>query len=101
VIGLPTISIQWRIAAAADFLGTGHADLVWENAVTGEHSIWVLNNGVPANVISLPTSPIQFLPTCPEEFAKPSEYLEVAELSRSRGVSIELPAMHTIRARCL
>jgi hypothetical protein len=30
-------------------------ELVWENIVTGEHSIWVLNNGVPDGVISLPT----------------------------------------------
>jgi DNA-binding beta-propeller fold protein YncE len=30
VISLPTISTQWRIAAAADFLGAGQADLVWK-----------------------------------------------------------------------
>ncbi|MBV8277015.1 MAG: hypothetical protein JO170_17405 [Verrucomicrobia bacterium] len=35
-------------------------ELVWENTVTGEHSIWVLNNGMPTNVISLPTGPVQW-----------------------------------------
>jgi len=60
VISLPTISIQWRIAAAADFLGTGQADLVWENTITGQRSIWVMRNGVPEYVITLPTISIQW-----------------------------------------
>ena len=59
-ISLPTIPIQWHIAAAADFLGTGQADLVWENTVTGQRSIWVMQNGVPQFVISLPTISTQW-----------------------------------------
>jgi hypothetical protein len=59
-ISLPTMPIQWRIAGAADFLGTGQADLVWENTSTGEHSIWIMQNGVLAYWISLPTMPIQW-----------------------------------------
>jgi hypothetical protein len=39
---------------------TGQADLVWENTVTGERSIWILNNGVPSSIINLPTIPIQW-----------------------------------------
>jgi hypothetical protein len=35
-------------------------ELVWENTVTGEHSIWVLDNGVPGNVISLPTISVKW-----------------------------------------
>ena len=35
--------------------GTGQADLVWENTTTGEHSIWVMQNGVPSSIINLPT----------------------------------------------
>ena len=53
-ITLPTIPIQWHIAAAADFLGTGQADLVWQNTVTGERSIWILNGGMPTSTINLP-----------------------------------------------
>lgn len=52
--------MAYRSYSRLSSLGTGQADLVWENTVTGQHSIWVLNNGVPANVISLPTSPIQW-----------------------------------------
>jgi hypothetical protein len=59
-ITLPTIPIQWHIAAAADFLGTGQTDLVWENTITGEHSIWIMQNGVHAYSITLPTIPIQW-----------------------------------------
>jgi len=61
VINLPTVPlIEWRVVAAADFLGSGQDDLVWENTVTGEHSIWVLTNGVYSSTISLPTIPIQW-----------------------------------------
>jgi hypothetical protein len=56
VINLPTVPlIEWRVVAAADFLGSGQDDLVWENTVTGERSIWILNNGVLSYMISLPT----------------------------------------------
>jgi hypothetical protein len=55
VISLPTSPIQWRIAAAADSPDSAQADLVWENTVTGEQTIWILNNGVPFSSIKLPT----------------------------------------------
>jgi hypothetical protein len=38
----------------------GQADLIWENTTTGEHSIWIMQNGVPARTIELPTIPIQW-----------------------------------------
>jgi hypothetical protein len=60
IINLPTIPIQWHIAAAADFLGTGQADLVWENTTTGERSIWILNSGVTSSMVSLPTIPTEW-----------------------------------------
>jgi len=59
-ITLPTVPIQWHIAAAADFLGTGQADLVWENTTTGERGLWIMQKGVPAYTITLPTIPIQW-----------------------------------------
>jgi hypothetical protein len=59
-ITLPTIPIQWHIAAAADFFGTGQADLVWENTISGERSIWIMRNAVPAYTITLPIVPIQW-----------------------------------------
>ena len=33
-ITLPTIPTQWHIAGVGDFLGTGQADLVWEDTTT-------------------------------------------------------------------
>src|SRR5258706_477681 len=43
-----------------DFDGDGQADLVWENAVTGQRGIWIMKKGVPAYTIWLPTIPIQW-----------------------------------------
>jgi FG-GAP-like repeat len=45
---------------AKDFNNTGFADLVWENTVTGQHSIWFMQNGVLASWIALPTLPTQW-----------------------------------------
>ena len=60
VINLPTISTEWRIAAAADFLGTGQADLAWEDTTTGQRCIWIMQNGALAYVIDLPTIPTEW-----------------------------------------
>jgi hypothetical protein len=38
----------------------GQAELVWENTITGERSIWVMHDGVLAFVINLPTMPIEW-----------------------------------------
>jgi len=38
----------------------GQAELVWENTITGERSIWVMHNGILAYVINLPTMPIEW-----------------------------------------
>jgi hypothetical protein len=51
---LPNVPTQWQIAGVADFLGSGQADLVWENTTTGEREIWIMQNGVPAYSIGLP-----------------------------------------------
>ena len=53
----PTVSPVWQIVGAADFLGNGQADLVWENTVTGERVIWILHNGSCSYTIWLPTIP--------------------------------------------
>ena len=34
---------------------SAQADLVWENTVTGEHTIWILNKGIPLSSAKLPT----------------------------------------------
>jgi len=54
-------------------LPTPTKELVWENTVTGEHSICVMQNGVPTKVISLPTSPIQWGIAAAAHFPKTGE----------------------------
>jgi hypothetical protein len=41
--------------AVADFNGDGQADLVWEDTVTGQRAIWLLNGGSLSSVVFLPT----------------------------------------------
>jgi FG-GAP repeat len=43
---LPTLGTQWRIAGVGDFNGDGYADIVWQNASTGQIVVWLLQNGV-------------------------------------------------------
>ena len=43
-----------------DFLGTGQADLVWEDTTTGQRLIWIMQNGLPAYSINLPTVPAEW-----------------------------------------
>jgi hypothetical protein len=49
------VGLNWQIAGAGDFMGTGQADLVWENTLNGGRLIWVLQNGHPTSAINLPT----------------------------------------------
>ncbi|HEY0997337.1 MAG TPA: hypothetical protein VGD77_15185, partial [Gemmatimonadaceae bacterium] len=37
------VPTQWQIASAADLNGDAHADLVWQNTVTGERGAWLMN----------------------------------------------------------
>jgi hypothetical protein len=60
VINLPSVAVQWNIAGAGDSNGDGNADLVWENASTGQRAVWFLKNGVLASTINLPTVAIQW-----------------------------------------
>jgi alpha-L-arabinofuranosidase len=41
----------------ADFNGDGQADIVWENAATGERGIWLMVGSAVVNWASLPTIP--------------------------------------------
>ena len=34
---------SWHLAGAADFNGDGKTDILWENRVTGERVIWLMN----------------------------------------------------------
>jgi kumamolisin len=45
---------------AKDFNGDGQADLVWEETVTGQRGIWILNDGLYSYSYSLPSVPTQW-----------------------------------------
>ncbi|HET9375170.1 MAG TPA: VCBS repeat-containing protein [Chthoniobacterales bacterium] len=52
---LPAVPLQWHIAGVGDFNGDVQADLVWENTVIGQRTIWFLKNGFLSSSIYLPT----------------------------------------------
>jgi len=39
----------------SDFNGDGKADILWQNSVTGERSIWIMNGTTRTSSVSLPT----------------------------------------------
>ena len=49
-----TTTIPSAKKAKSDFNGDGTSDLVWHNAVTGESTVWLMNNGECASYKSLP-----------------------------------------------
>ena len=64
-VGVPNVSnliqkLSLARPVAKDFVGNGYADLVWEQTGNGQHEIWVMQNGVPAYGIALPTLPTQW-----------------------------------------
>jgi FG-GAP-like repeat/NHL repeat len=42
---------------ASDFDWDGKADLIWENFITGEHGLWLMNGSTVASWVGLPTVP--------------------------------------------
>jgi glucose/arabinose dehydrogenase len=43
---LQTVPTDWRIAGVADFDGDGDPDIVWQNLVTGQRSVWLMTGPV-------------------------------------------------------
>jgi len=40
---LGQVPTAWRIAGTADFNGDGYPDILWENTLTGDRGIWIMN----------------------------------------------------------
>jgi hypothetical protein len=60
---LPSNQISFTISATGspfNIISTSYADLVWENTITGERSIWIMQNGVFSSSINLPTIPTEW-----------------------------------------
>jgi kumamolisin len=52
---LPGAQLPQGSGVAKDFNNNGYADLLWEESVTGQRLIWLINKGVPTTSITLPT----------------------------------------------
>src|SRR3978361_1464819 len=52
-VRLGTLPTAWSIAGTGDFNGDGKMDLVWQNAATGERSVWLMNGTTKSTEVSL------------------------------------------------
>ncbi len=48
---------EWHIAGTGDFNGDGQTDLLWENTVTGQRYMWLMNGTSYAGGADLGTLP--------------------------------------------
>ena len=42
---VPGVPLAWRVAAIADVDGDGKSDLIWQDDVTGDVSVWLMSGG--------------------------------------------------------
>jgi hypothetical protein len=60
-VALPSMPIEWKIVARADFDNDGDDDLVWQNTGTGQRIIWIMNGAQYSGVTrTLPAVPVEW-----------------------------------------
>ena len=52
--------VSGGLAGKADFNADGKSDIVFENSVTGERGIWLMNGTTPYDYVILPTLPVEW-----------------------------------------
>jgi hypothetical protein len=52
--------VQQSHVVTKDFNHDGYSDLVWENTATGQHVIWLLQNGGLSSAYFLPSAPVNW-----------------------------------------
>jgi glucose/arabinose dehydrogenase len=54
------VRVQYDVPARSDFNGDGHADLIWQNNITGQRAIWLMNGTTWVAERFLPNIPTQW-----------------------------------------
>ena len=55
-----SLPANWHIAGTGDFNADGRSDILWQNASTGECSLWLMNGTTFMTGISLGAVPLQW-----------------------------------------
>jgi len=57
IVNLGWVDPNWLMAGTGDFDGDGQADILWQNAVTGQRALWLMNGigggFTPASIVNL------------------------------------------------
>jgi hypothetical protein len=55
-VSMGTVATTWQIAGSGDYNADGHTDLIWQNTVTGERGLWLLDYTTLSGYVALPTT---------------------------------------------
>ena len=53
---LPGTPTEWQIGGTGDFNADNNVDIVWQDTVTGQRGIWLMNGTSYSNSVNLPVA---------------------------------------------
>jgi hypothetical protein len=59
-VSLGAVPTEWRIAAVADFTGSGQNDILWQNTATGQCGFYLMNGTTVTGWADLGTFPLEW-----------------------------------------